>query len=94
MAKVQIAAVGVYELEYRGENTPMLECGYRYAAVIIEGISDDGTITRINFLPWDKNDEYEIPGQVIYDSTVSFAKDWQIIKEIMFEEPFNPPKKA
>lgn len=85
MAKIQIAKVSVLNLEYKGKNTPTLERGYHYIAVVIEGFAEDRSEVIIEF-------QNGTAGKLIYDSFVSFAIDWDIINEFRFKECFLPPK--
>ena len=82
MARVR--KVTVQYIQYKGKRTPVLEKGYRYIAVLLEVLTDEQSEMHIHFL----NGKSE---KIIYDSFVSFAEDWNILKEYEFEKAYLPP---
>ena len=87
MSKIQIAKVSVLNMEYRGERSPPLEIGYHYIAVVIEGFVEDRSQVILEFQNVNRT-------KMIYDSFVSFAKDWDILSEFKFTKCYLPPTAA
>lgn len=87
MSKIQITKSAVLNIEYIGKRENNLEKGMRYVAIVIEGYSDEGGEVWIYF-------QNGGPDRVIYDSFISFAKDWLVIGSYKFEDSFIPEKSS
>jgi hypothetical protein len=86
MAKINVSRIGVFEIEYKGKNEPtkLLETGYRYHAIIIDGFSDDSIETQIHFIG------SKHISKIIYEGVIGFSKDWEIIKENTLDKEYKP----
>lgn len=77
----------IHKIEYVGEHTGGLEHGYIYTVILVEANLQNGTEIHLFFQNGDTT-------KIIYDSFISFAKDWRMVKEIEFEGAYLPVKKG
>jgi hypothetical protein len=78
---MNIRNISVLNLEYRGIKQRLLEKGYHYISVVIEYVNDDESLVMLRF----QNINRE---QIIYNSFVEFAKDWNILSDFDFPKPY------